>query len=298
MPVDQTAKSSARIKLIAAIAVWGGSFIATKVALQDASPSTIVVLRFFMGALILGWFAWRRGEWALGSFRDALELLGLGFLGITLHQWLQSTGLVTSQAFSTAWIVSTTPVFMALLGWLFLGERPGWLTAGGILLAAAGVLLVVSRGDLAGIFRGGVGAPGDVLILVSAPVWAAFSVFSRPVLHRFSPLKLTFYIILFGWLLSVIPFLAGGYWVEVARIGMTGWIAILYLGILCSALAYIFYNDGLQAFSASQVGAFLYLEPLVATLIAAWMLQEHISFLSILGGLLILLGVWLVNLGK
>jgi len=298
MPEEQHHKTTARIKLVTAIAFWGGSFIATKLAVQEASPLTIVVLRFFIGALILGWITWRSGEWKLDSLKDAFELFGLGFLGITLHQWLQSTGLVASQAFSTAWIVSTTPVFMAFLGWIFLRERPGWLTTGGILLAAAGVLLVISMGDLAGIFRDGFGAPGDLLILISAPVWAVFSVISRPVLQRFSALKHTFYTIFFGWMCSVLPFLAGDYWVEITRISMTGWASVLYLGVFCSALAYIFYNDGLQVLPASQVGAFLYLEPLVATLIAAFVLHEHIAPLSLLGGLFILMGVWLVNLGK
>jgi drug/metabolite transporter (DMT)-like permease len=73
----------------------------------------------------------------------------LGFLGITFHQWLQSTALTTSRASTTAWIVATTPVFMALLAWLALKEKLGWLQTSGILLAALGVLLVVTDGDLA-----------------------------------------------------------------------------------------------------------------------------------------------------
>ena len=69
----------------------------------------------------------------------------------------------------------------------------------------------------------------------------------------------------------------------------------LFLGVFCSALSYIFYNDGLQALPASQVGAFLYLEPLVATLVAAVVLSEQIVLATLAGGALILLGVWQVN---
>ena len=71
--------------------------------------------------------------------------------------------------------------------------------------------------------------------------------------------------------------------------------SIGYLGIFCSALAYIFYNDGLQILPASQVGAFLYFEPLVATLVAAAILSEQIVLATLGGGALILFGVWLVN---
>lgn len=107
---------TAQLKLVAAIAVWGGSFIATKIAVGQISPVTVVWSRFLIGLLILGWFAWRHGQLAIPTWKDGLEFAFLGFMGITLHQFLQSSGLVTSEAATTAWIVSTTPVFMAVLG--------------------------------------------------------------------------------------------------------------------------------------------------------------------------------------
>ena len=116
---------TAQLKLVAAIAVWGGSFIATKLAVGEVSPITVIWSRFLIGLVILGWFAWRHAELVIPSWKDGLEFAFLGFLGISLHQWLQSSGLVTSEAATTAWIVSTTPVFMAVLGWLFLKERLG-----------------------------------------------------------------------------------------------------------------------------------------------------------------------------
>ena len=286
---------SAQIKLIAAIAVWGGSFIATKLAVGEVSPVTVVWSRFLIGLLILGWFAWRHGELAIPTWKDGLEFAFLGFMGITLHQWLQSSGLVTSEAATTAWIVSTTPVFMAVLGWLFLKEHLGLARTAGIVLAALGVLLVVSKGNFMGMFSGTFGRPGDILILISAPNWAIFSVMARPALQRHSAIKVTFYVLLFGWLLTSLQFLAGRHWNEFSQLTSTGWIAIAFLGVFCSALAYIFYNDGLRALPASQVGAFLYLEPLVATLVAAVVLSEQIVLATLAGGALILLGVWQVN---
>ena len=286
---------SAQLKLVAAIAVWGGSFIATKLAVGEVSPVTVVWSRFLIGLIILGWFAWRHGELAIPTWKDGLEFAFLGFMGITLHQWLQSSGLVTSEAATTAWIVSTTPVFMAVLGWLFLKEHLGIAGTAGIVLAALGVLLVVSKGSLAGMFSGSFGRQGDILILISAPNWAIFSVISRPALQKHSAIKVTFYVLLFGWLLTSLQFLAGRHWSEFSQLSSTGWIAIAFLGVFCSALAYIFYNDGLKALPASQVGAFLYLEPLVATLVASIILSEQIVFATLAGGALILLGVWQVS---
>ena len=286
---------SAQLKLVAAIAVWGGSFIATKIAVGEVSPVTVVWSRFLIGLIILGWFAWRHGELTIPTWKDGLEFAFLGFMGITLHQWLQSSGLVTSEAATTAWIVSTTPVFMAVLGWLFLKEHLGLARVAGIAMAALGVLLVVSKGSFNGMFSGSFGRSGDILILISAPNWAIYSVLSRPALQKHSAIKVTFYVLLFGWLLTSLQFLAGQHWVEFSQLSTTGWISIAFLGIFCSALAYIFYNDGLKALPASQVGAFLYLEPLVTILIAAVVLSEQIVLATLAGGALILFGVWQVN---
>jgi drug/metabolite transporter (DMT)-like permease len=275
--------------------LWGGSFIATKIALQDLSAVTLVWVRFLIGVVILGWYAWRQGELRLNSWKDSLQFLYLGFIGITFHQWLQSTGLETSEASTTAWIVSSTPVFMAMMGWLLLREKLGWQTVSGILLAAAGVVLVISRGDFSGFSSGSFGRPGDLLISISAPNWALFSVLSRPALRRHSPIRVTFFVILFGWLLSGIPFAASAGWRDFSSLSAQGWTSVLYLGVLCSSVAYIFYFDGLHHLPASRVGAFLYLEPLFATLIAAVVLSEQIIITTVLGGALILLGVWLVE---
>ena len=283
------------IKLLTAIAVWGGSFIATKIALQDVSPATIIWLRFLIGLVILGVIAKNRNELKLDNRKDAIELLWLGFLGISLHQWLQSSGLVTSEASTTAWLVSTTPIFMALLGWLFYREKISLPVAGGILLATIGVLFVITKGDFSSLFSGNFGAPGDILIILSAPNWALFSVMSRPILEKYSPLKVTFYTLFFGWLFISIQFLGTRSWTEFQQISVAGWSSIVFLGVFCSALAYIFYNEGVKVFTSTQVGIFLYFEPVVATLIAALLLSETFGWGSAIGAGLIVIGVWLVN---
>jgi len=295
MPDNRRTAYDTYIKLITAIAIWGGSFIATKIAVQEVSPVTVVWLRFFIGTVILGYFAWKRKELALPKRKDVLDLLWLGFLGITLHQWLQSSGLVTSEASTTAWLVSTSPVFMALLGWIFLKEKLSLRTITGFLLATIGVVLVVTKGDIRSIINGKFGVSGDILILISALNWAIFSVLSRPILERFSAIKVTFYVLFLGWLLTSVQFLFGHHWIEFNQLSTAGWASVAFLGIFCSALAYIFYNDGLKALPASKVGAFLYLEPLIATIVAAAVLSESIVLASLAGGGLILLGVWLVN---
>ena len=283
------------LKALAAVIVWGGSFIATKVALTELSPAVLVWLRFAIGFGVLGAIVAARGELARVAPGELAYFALLGFLGVTFHQWLQSHGLKTAEASTTAWIVSTSPVFMALLGFLILGERIGWLRAAGIGLAALGVLLVVGKGRFDMLWNGGFGTPGDRLILLSAPNWAVFSVLSRRGLKRHPAARMMFYVMGLGWLFST-PLLGG--WSALGEVhGLTarGWIGLLFLGVLCSGVAYAFWYDALRVMPASQVGALLYLEPLVTIVVAWFVLGEAISPLSLAGGALILLGVWVVD---
>ena len=291
----RSARSTAVIEGLFAVLVWGASFIATKVALTEVSPVTVVWLRFAMGVVVLGVAVALRGQFALVSWRELGVFAALGLIGITFHQWLQSTALVTARASTSGWIVATTPIFMAVLGWAVLKERIGGARAAGIALAAAGVLLVVTRGDPGGLLHGRFGAPGDVLILVSAPNWAVFSVLSRRALRVHPATRMMAYVMALGWLFTTVQLAAGPGLSEVPRLDARGWGAIAFLGIACSGLAYIAWYDALQRMPASEAGALLYIEPLVAMTVAAAVLGERITLATVLGGAVILLGVWLVN---
>jgi len=283
------------LEAVFAVIVWGGSFIATKIVLRDLSPITIVWLRFSMGVVILGGAVIFRKQFLLLNRNEWPYFALLGFLGITFHQWLQSNALQTSEASTTAWIVATTPVFMALLGWLVLKERLGWMKIAGILLAFLGVLLVVYDGDLGAISLRSFGKPGDILILVSAINWTVFSVLSRPGLKRHPATLMMFYIMAFGWFFTSILFFRTESIFQVSNLTANGWIALAFLGIFCSGLAYIAWYDALQALSTAQTGVFLYIEPLVAVVVAFLILGEAITAASLVGGGIIILGVWLVN---
>ena len=84
--------------------------------MREVSPVTVVWLRFAIGVAVLGAVVIARKQFSIPRGRELGYLILLGFIGISFHQWLQSTGLVTAQASTTAWIVATTPIFIALLG--------------------------------------------------------------------------------------------------------------------------------------------------------------------------------------
>jgi drug/metabolite transporter (DMT)-like permease len=286
---------SASIKALFTVLFWGASFVAIKLGLKYVPPITLVWMRFAVGVVILGVAVGLRHQFSLPKPKDWLYFALLGFLGITFHQWLQSTGLETSQATTTGWIVASMPIFIAILGWLVLKEKINWLQALGILLAAFGVLLVVTHGNFSSLVSGKFGAPGDILILISAPNWAVFTILSRRGLKTYPAALMMFYVMTFGWLFSSVLFVVGRGWESIHNIALDGWLALGFLGILCSGVAYIFWYDALKVLPVAQVGTYLYIEPVVTVIVSFLLLNEKITLAGVLGGVVILLGVWLVN---
>lgn len=286
----------AYLEVTFAVIVWGASFIATKLALRDLSPVAVVWLRFAIGVIILGIVTTVRRQFSLPNKQEWVYFTILGFLGITFHQWLQSTGLVTAQASTTAWIVATTPVFIAILSWIFLHEKLRWIQVAGIILAVAGVLMVVSKGDIRGLFAGHFGTSGDILIMISAPNWALFSILSRRGLQRHQATQMMFFVMLIGWLFTSLLFFTTGDVSDIAHLTWPSLVGVGFLGVFCSGLAYIAWYDGLKAVPASQIGAFLFIEPLVAVIVAWVLLNESLLPVALLGGAIILFGVRLVQM--
>lgn len=142
-----------------------------------------------------------------------------------------------AKATTTAWIVATTPVFMALLGLFILRENLALYQVAGIFLATFGVLLVVTKGDLGDLTVGKFSMTGDFLVLISALNWAVFSTLSRSGLQRRPATLMMFFVISFRWLFTCVLFFATSGPSKIPFIPWDGWIAILFLGVLCSSIA-------------------------------------------------------------
>ena len=204
-------------------------------------------------------------------------------------------------------VIATIPVFVALLGWAFLGERLSLLQIGGIVIAAVGALTVVSGGDLRALITGRVGTVGDILIGISALNWAIFTVLSKRVIgsetHHLmgegngqgDPVRMMLYVMGFGWIFSLPGIILDKGWLALSTLSPQGWLALSFLGVACSGLAYLFWYEALGRIAATQAGVFLYFEPLVTAVVAWPILGEAMTGVIALGGAAILFGVWLVN---
>jgi drug/metabolite transporter (DMT)-like permease len=284
-----------RLGALLAIVFWGVSFVATKAVVREISPATLIFLRAGLGSLLLLGLLALRGKPVLPP-RDALGPLALmGFVGVAFHQLLQAYALTLTSAVNTGWLIGLVPIWSALLSALVLRERFGPGKLAGLLVGFAGALLVVTRGELSGRVLALPATRGDLLVLASTVNWAVYTVLGHATIRRLGPQRATAGAMLLGWAMLLPPFAAFGGVGELGRLSATGWGAVLFLGLACSGLGYLFWYAALERIEASRVAAFLYLEPLVTVAAAAALLGEPVGATTVLGGLLLLGGVALVQ---
>jgi drug/metabolite transporter (DMT)-like permease len=196
---------------------------------------------------------------------------------------------------NTGWLIGLTPLWSALLSAWVLKERFGPAKIAGLALGFLGALVVVTRGRMSAGLLALPSTRGDLLILMSTVNWAAYTVLGHPTLKRLGPARATTGSLFLGWLMLAPFFVYAAGWREYPRLTGAGWTAVLFLGIACSGLGYLFWYGALEKIEASRVAAFLYLEPLVTLSAAALILGESVGLTTVAGGLLVLAGVALVQ---
>ena len=278
--------------ILLAIIFWGTSFVATKTVLNEIKPVTIIILRLILASILLTIIALSTKRKFSINFKSHSWIFILALVAV-FHLWIQVTGLQYTTAANTGWIIGTAPVFMAILGFVFYKEKITLLQFLGILVAVAGLLLLIGKGDITNI--GLIENQGDLLVLGSAFTWGVYSMVNKKISLSYSPLMTILYLFLMMAVI-IIPFNLNTETINsVINLSLISWMWILFLGIFCSGVAYVIWAQALRDMESAKVGAFLYFEPLV-TVIAAWFfLREEITLLMILSGLLITAGVFIVN---
>jgi drug/metabolite transporter (DMT)-like permease len=284
--------------VLLAVIVWGISFVATKLAVSELSPITLIFTRAGLGSLLLvSLLAVRRQP--IWPPRDALAPLALmGFLGVAFHLTLQAVALTLTSAVNAGWLIGLTPIWSAILAAVLLRERFGGRKVVGLLVAFAGTLLVVTRGELGGSLLAIPSTQGDLLMLASTVNWAVYTVVGHGVIRRLGPTRATAGAMLLGWAMLAPLFLARAGWRDYGHLSGRGLGAVLFLGIACSGLAYLAWYGALERIEASRVAALLYLEPLVTLGAAVVLIGEPVGLATAAGGLLVLGGVALVQVAK
>jgi drug/metabolite transporter (DMT)-like permease len=282
-------------KAFLAVVFWGISFVATRAALRELSPLTLVATRAVLGtALLAAITAWRRAPLVPpATYWGALAIMG--FVGVFFHQWLQAQALTMTTAVRTGWLIGLIPIWSAILAALFLRERFGPLKLAGLALGFLGAVIVVTRGRLDPRLFALPSTRGDLLVLASTLNWAFYTILSTGTIRRVGSVMATTGSMFFGALFFLPLFLWHRGWTEYAHLTPVGVIAVAFLGLGCSGVAYLLWYAALGATDAGKVSAFLYVEPLVTLAAAVALLGEEVGVATVLGGLVVLAGVALVQ---
>jgi len=284
-----------RCLLLIAVVIWGWTFVATKILVAEIGPVEILSLRLAIGLPFLGTVLLVKRVPLRFTRDDAWPLL-LGGAVLTIHFLVQITGLVTTTATNTGWIIAVSPLALAVLSFLFLGERIGWRGVAGIGTATLGILLLVSRGNLDDL--GWLRSVGDWLVLVSAHTWAVYTVVTRDLARRRDPLAVTFVILLLAATFAAVLFLVRGDLASVRALSPHAIVALLYLAIPGLALGQWFWQEGVAKLGAARSGLYLYLEPLATVALAVPLLGEPFGPFIAAGGALVLAGVYAGQRGR
>ena len=280
------ARTTAVLALVAATAIWGSTFVVTKLLLDEAAPFFIAVVRFGIAFAVLWPLVSRGGERVAVFLRP--EFMALGLLGVVGNLGLQNLGLVFTGAADAALIVALTPVLTAALAAAVLRERLAGAQLAGIAVSILGVVLITGVAAESG----AAAVLGDLLIAASTLSWAGYTLVGKRLAPRYGAAAITTGGIAWGVLFLVPLAVVEAFVVPPPDLSPPGIAALVYLGVAASAATFLLWNYALNAVGASVAGTFVNLIP-VFGLAFALIAGESISALQLAGGAAVALGIWL-----
>jgi drug/metabolite transporter (DMT)-like permease len=288
---------SAYLTLTLSAVFFGGTWVAGEVAVAGLPPMTIASGRFIIASVLLYGWARLQGHGSRRiSARDIPLILTLGASAIAIYNALFLYGLRLAPASDGAIIVpGFAPVFTALLAWPILRERVGAWTVAGFSAALIGLYFVIGpSGGEQSAHR----LLGDIFFLLGALCWGIYAVAGKTATSRFTPVTSTLYATVAGTLM-LIPFgLAERGWKALAAAPAVSWAGLLYLATFGTVLAFVFFYEGVKRIGAGPASAFAFLVPVVGVLSSALLLGEPLTAGIVMGGALVLAGLWLVQRGS
>ena len=265
--------------------------MAVKYAVSAFAPLPFVALRFTVAGLLLLSVVRSLGSGGGVERKDLLAMMGVGALGVGMTNMLFTAGVNLTNASDTALLYAVVPVWGMIMGSVLGFERPTPMGILGVGIAFLGIIVVV-YGGLGG---SGSSLEGNLLVLGATVCWGSYTVLSLPLLEKYSPLVVAAYTMLFGGL-AALPFaLPGILSVDWDAMSVGVWAAVAYSTALVAAFGFFAWQKGASHLGANKVLVYQYLITFVGVTSGIMLLGEGLGVEKIIGGAIILFGVYLAR---
>jgi len=280
--------------ILVTVLIWGINMVVVKALLVEIPPLAFTALRFVGAAVLETLILFATGQNLSMPWRDLRRMIAMSLFGVVAYQVLFVFGITRTTAGNSSVLLATVPIFVLLYNGLMRRQRLAGIAWLGAIMTCAGVLfLTLGRGQA--LAAQWATLTGDLLILLAAIGWAAYTLSSQPLLRVYSPLKLTTLSMLVtapALVLLAIPELLTLPWSEVTP---GAWAGLAYSAVFSIALAYLLWNVSVQRLGGTRTAIYSNLTPIIS-LVAAWLaLGERLGLLQLAGVLIVLVGVGLAR---
>jgi drug/metabolite transporter (DMT)-like permease len=291
MKMSVSPRTRAVFEALLVTLLWSSSYILTKIGLVDIPPLTLVGFRYLIASLFLIPIALSKGEHRK-IHGDAWWKLGiLGLLGYTVAQGLQCVGLYYLPSVSVTLILNFSPLTVMLLNLAITGEAPGRDQMAGMTLVLLGAFLFFNDQLI------GYNLTGLIITFISGLGWAGYMVAGKILFatKQASPLGNTAFAMGMGTaLLSSSAYIIEG----IPPISVSGWMIIIWLGLINTALAFFLWNHALETLEAFELSVFQNTMLIQITILSLIFLGETLQPVKYIYMALVVIGVYVVQSSK
>jgi drug/metabolite transporter (DMT)-like permease len=272
---------------------WSANYIVGKIALREFPPLLLGAVRITLAGAVMLPIYWTQPRRARETVHDVLQLLVLGFFGVALNQIFFVVGLARTTVAHASIIVSIGPVLVLLAASALKQEKLTAPKVMGMLMAMAGIAGLKLFQDNSTVSHAT--WLGDVFVFLSTLTFALFTVAGKALTRRHTSTTVNTFAYVGGAIVlsPVTLWQVGGF--PLSRISTTGWLCALYMALFPSIAAYLIYYYALTHISASRVASFSYLQPVFATAMAVFLLDERLTLPVVVAGIGILAGVYITE---
>ena len=271
---------------------WGFNFVCLKILYSAGfTVPAILSARYIIMAISLG-ICLLVLEDDLSIDREDWKYLGIfALITVAIYQFVFAKGIEMTTATESSLLITTAPIWVFLITLILGTEQYNARRMVGVVVGFTGVAMVILGSP--GTFSGGMDTnlAGDLVMIAAAILWASYAVFSRPLLKKYSPMKLVAYMHILGSIIIIPVGFNQLMAVEPWSMGIVPWLCILQYSLLAGVYAFMVWYRGVQTIGASQTMLFQYFVPIVALVAAYLILKEEPTWVQIVGVLVTLSGV-------